>query len=97
MKKTILLLLAFVAMGLSNVRAYDFSAVAPSGQTLYYNIVGGSAEVTFPNGDANHDIGRVWEGYTMPTGNLTIPSSVTYGGATYPVTSIGNGAFSWCF
>ena len=31
-----------------------------------------------------------------PTGNLTIPESVTYGGISYPVTSIGGGAFFGC-
>ena len=31
-----------------------------------------------------------------PTGNLTIPESVTYGGISYPVTSIGGKAFYGC-
>ncbi len=31
-----------------------------------------------------------------PTGDLTIPESVTYGGISYPVTSIGEGAFYDC-
>ena len=31
-----------------------------------------------------------------PTGDLTIPESVTYGGISYPVTSIGDGAFYGC-
>ena len=31
-----------------------------------------------------------------PTGDLTIPESVTYGDISYPVTSIGEGAFSYC-
>ena len=30
---------------------------------------------------------------SKPTGDLTIPDSVTYGGISYPVTSIGNSAF----
>ena len=33
---------------------------------------------------------------SMPTGDLTIPESVTYGGISYPVTSIGNKAFYEC-
>ena len=33
---------------------------------------------------------------SKPTGDLTIPESVTYGGISYPVTSIGNRAFSDC-
>ena len=33
---------------------------------------------------------------SKPTGDLTIPESVTYGGISYPVTSIGNKAFYEC-
>ena len=33
---------------------------------------------------------------SKPTGDLTIPESVTYGGISYPVTSIGNDAFRSC-
>ena len=33
---------------------------------------------------------------SKPTGNLTIPKSVTFGGISYPVTSIGKGAFNGC-
>ena len=33
---------------------------------------------------------------SKPTGELTIPESITYGGISYPVTSIGNSAFSGC-
>ena len=45
--------------------AYDFSAVAPSGQTLYYNIVYGNAQVTYENGGSPR--------YTNLTGDLVIP------------------------
>ena len=69
--------------------AYDFSAVAPSGQTLYYNIVNGEAQVTYQN--ANDPTYT-----TFPTGDLTIPSSVAYNGTTYSVTSIGSWAFIGC-
>lgn len=72
-----------------SVKAYDFSAVAPSGQTLYYNIVVDHAEVTNQNGP-------YIDYSTYPTGNLVIPSSVTYGGITYNVTSIGDCAFYYC-
>ena len=33
---------------------------------------------------------------SKPTGHLTIPESVTYGGISYPVTSIGGDAFRGC-
>ncbi len=86
--KRIILIFAFVAMWQS-VFAYDFSAVAPSGQTLYYSIrSGGGVYVSYP--------GSFWSGYSKPTGDLTIPDSVTYGGTTYAVTSIGLEAFYNC-
>ena len=68
---------------------YDFSAVAPTGQTLYYKIVDGSARVTNENESTPYYS-------TYPTGSLTIPDSVTYQGTTYAVTSIGSYAFSGC-
>ena len=68
--------------------AYDFSAVAPSGQTLYYNIVDGYAQVTYERTSSPR--------YTNTLGNLVIPYSVTYNGNTYAVTSIGNNAFYSC-
>ena len=68
-------------------KAYDFSAPAPSGQTLYYNIVNGEAQVTFDT---------VWP-QTL-SGNVVIPSTVTdtLTGITYSVTSIGDHAFQGC-
>ena len=82
---------------------YDFSAQCSSGQRLYYKYNNGSSgtsvSVTCPtsnitcyyNGYTNH-----YNGYTKPTGNLTIPSSVTYNGKTYSVTSIEHDAFYGC-
>ena len=73
-----------------SVKAYDFSAVAPTGQTLYYNIVNGAAIVT-------HQIQIENTFYsTYPTGNLTIPHRVTYAGNTYTVNAIGRDAFYGC-
>lgn len=88
--KKLLLFFALVAISLSYVRAYDFSAVAPSGQTLYYNISGTTATITYPY------YSSYWNGYSQPTENLVIPESVTYAGTTYRVTSIGSDAFSNC-
>ena len=81
MKKVILFLVALLATWQSTF-AHDFSAVAPSGQTLYYTIAGSSVSV---------------DGGTNATGDLTIPSSVTYGNTTYAVISIGSGAFENCY
>ena len=90
MKKQVLLLFAAVLFGQAAF-AYDFSAVAPSGQTLYYNIQSGSTfvEVVTPASSG-------WGSYTKPTGNLVIPNNVTYSGTTYQVTSIGQFAFREC-
>lgn len=68
--------------------AYDFFAVAPSGQTLYYNIVAGNAQVTYQSTTSPR--------YSNLSGNLVIPASVTYGGNTYAVTSIGAYTFYGC-
>ncbi len=89
MKKIILFLILAVSSLAS--WAYDFSAVAPTGQTLYYNISGSTVSVTYPGSSS----GR-WSGYTQPTGDLTIPSTVTYSGITYSVTSIGDYVFHSC-
>ena len=86
----------------SKVFAYDFSSVAPSGQTLYYTFDyttgGGGVEVTYPGvlDYDNQSYDNCWSGYSKPIGNLTIPSSVSYGGNTYSVTSIGYWAFYGC-
>ncbi len=91
MKQRLFLIAALmVAMTVPHTSlAYDFSAVAPSGQTLYYNIVDGNAQVTYQN-----------NGYpfynSYPTGDLVILSSVVYNGNSYNVTSIGDYAFYGC-
>ena len=72
-----------MALCAATALAYDFSAVAPSGQTLYYNIVDGHAEVV-----------RSTSSYV--TGDLVIPSTVTYNDVSYTVTSIGSYAFQNC-
>ena len=92
MKKTLKVFAALMLVALAVPRsalAYDFSAVAPSGQTLYYNIVDGSAQVTSQNNDYPY-----YNSY--PTGDLAIPSSVVNDGNTYSVTSIGEYAFLDC-
>lgn len=80
-KKTTIFVLVLLVFG-GTVHAYDFSAVSPSGHTLYYNIVNGNVEVTRnPNRDTI-------------TGALIIPATVTHLDTTYTVTSIGRYAFA---
>ena len=88
MKRILSCLIALFVIA-SNASAFDFSAVAPSGQTLYFNIVDGNAQVTYQNTSYPYYT-------TYPTGSMTIPGSVTYNGTTYSVTSIGNVAFAGC-
>ena len=76
MKKKLLSIILLLLAGLSAAQAYDFSAVAPTGQTLFYTI----DTVT------NTTVSVVGFDNTQPMGNLTIPSTVTYGGNTYSVT-----------
>ena len=90
--------LSFIFLFAVNAWAYDFSAVAPSGQTLYFNISGQNATVTYPNASADIDDvdPEVWAGFAKPSGALVIPSSVTFNGQTYAVTAIGVYAFWSC-
>ncbi len=66
---------------------YDFSAVAPSGQTLYYNFNNSGSGVTV--------VRPTIDDYSSIAGDLIIPDTVVYGNA-YPVTSIGPSAFRDC-
>ena len=72
--------------------AYDFWSVSPNGDTLYYNIVGSTVEVTGPEASNNNP----WGTHTRPSGFLTVPDIVTYNGTTYAVKAIGPRAFRDC-
>ena len=82
MKKLFTLLLA-VAASVGTVFAWDYERVQIG--DLYYNLdaTNQTAEVTSPSS------GKY-------SGEIIIPSSVTYNEITYSVTSIGDGAFSSC-
>lgn len=68
-------------------RAFSFSAVAPTGQTLYFDVTS-SSTVSVVNPD--------WSSHTKPTGCVEIPASVANGGSTYSVTAIAQRAFQSC-
>lgn len=75
---------ALFIVTMHNADAYNFSATAPTGQTLYYTITSNNTvEIVAPYDNPI---------YYGLSGNLTIPSTVTNNGTTYTVTSI-NGAF----
>lgn len=96
MKKEIRAALLVLLLGaVGKGYAYDFSAVCETGQTLYYDINGNNVTVTYPNsgvGIFNH----FYDSDDKPTGSMTIPSTVSYNGITYSVTSIGDAAFIGC-
>ncbi len=62
---------------------YDFWAVSPSNDTLYYRIMDStSVRVVHPRSDLR------WEGVLWPVGQLIIPASVVHEGIEYRITSI---------
>ncbi len=90
--RTALLALLLGAAGMTKGYAYDFSAVCPTGQTLYYDITDAT----------NHYVGLVapggtsYSGFTRPTGDIVLPESVQNSGVTYTVTTIDDYAFYYC-
>lgn len=94
--RSVLLVLLLFAAGITNLWAsYDFSAVAPSGQTLYYSVTNNATKevaLTCPAGSSYN----YWGGYNKPTGNLIIPFRVEYNGEFYTVSEIGAHAFHSC-
>ena len=78
------LLLLAMLLPATVASAHDFEV-----DGIYYNIINGN------------EVAVTYEGsYSYPqqsyTGEVTIPASVTYGGSTYTVTSIGHYAFRHC-
>ena len=70
------------------VKAYDFSAIASTGQTLFFNINGGSAVLVRPDSVNNNQ--------SYVTGSLIIPATVSHNGTTYTVDSIAPYALTRC-
>lgn len=102
--RTILFLLLCMT-GVTRTFAYDFSAVAPSGQTLYFTITDNSARevsLTYPNyremasgSNSSYHYYTIyyWYNYAKPSGEVVIPENVEYNGVCYTVTSISAHAF----
>lgn len=86
----ILLALLFCMVGFS-ASAHDIAVKNADGKTIYY---------VWKNNNTELEVsyrGTSYFDYTdRYSGKLVIPSSVTYGTATYPVTSIGGLAFYGC-
>ena len=84
MKHLIKLSLLLALLLPATATAHDFVV-----DGIYYNINGTDATVTY-KGTYN------WQYSDRYTGDVTIPSVVSYNGTTYSVTSIGNSAFYGC-
>ena len=94
MKKFSLILILAAFCGMSSASAYDFSAVCPTGQTLYYNIIDAvnhEVEIVCPDED------EYWSWFEKPSGYIELPTSVECDGINYAVISIGNYAFNDCW
>lgn len=87
-------LVVFLLLMPVSVRAYDFSLTVGGGQTLYFNVLGSSVEVVYPNNTVYPVNG--WDNFTRPVGDLQIPATVSYNGAVYDVVSVGALAFNGC-
>ena len=77
--------LSFLLAVLMSMVAGRVSAYDAEIDGIYYNLVSKIKQAEVTSGDSKY------------TGNVTIPSSVTYEGKTYSVTSIGLDAFSGCW
>ncbi len=88
--KCLAALLVSLVFCVAPVRAqYSFSQEAPSGQTLYYQIIDDHVAVVYPIDHNNIDGHGENNNYiSQMTGELTIPDSVTYENFTYPVTEL---------
>ncbi len=97
MTRAVWIVLLLFAMGMTKIYAYDFSAVCSTGQTLYYNIIDSEnhyVELTCPGTPWNGE--AAYNGFTRPTGNISLPANVSYNGISYSVTAIGPYAFYLC-
>ena len=97
MAKIVMIGLLLGVMGITKGYCIRFSAVCPSGISLYYNItddVNHYVELTYPN---HHEDEGYWEDYEL-WGNeaIVIPETVEYNGTTYTVTGIGDQSFAGC-
>ena len=91
MKRISLLLILFISMVGTKVSAHDIEVANDEGVTIYYYYINDKTElsVTFR--------GNSYSAYTNEySGNVVIPSSVTYDGKTYNVRSINWHAFQDC-
>ena len=89
MNKTLFSLLMLLVA--STATAHDIEVANTDGKTIYYVWTNNQTEL------AVSYRGSSYSAYSSEySGNVVVPSSVSYGGNTYSVTSIGVGAFESC-
>lgn len=88
MNKTLFSLLMLLVA--STATAHDIEVANTDGKTIYYVWTHNQTEL------AVSYQGSRYSEYDEYSGNVVIPSSVSYGGNTYSVTSIGGYAFRGC-
>lgn len=93
--KALLAFCTFVLLGSASAwaKSIKFSAVAPSGQTLFYKITDSAAHTVSVVAPSR---ANGWREQAIPTGALIIPKKVSYQGTDYTVTAIGKDVFSRC-
>ena len=97
MKKVIILLFSlFIALPSVWAVQYDFSAVVPSGQTLFFKIESSGVSVVSQYSQYSQYSVSNYDSNNRPSGSLVIPSSISNGSSTYSVVSIGAYAFRDC-
>lgn len=92
-----LLLLACLT---TQAKDFDFSALSPSGHTLYYSIIDRAShevEVVCPSVKYGSGSQRPWDGHIRPFGRVVVPDVVSHEGVDYTVVSIGWNAFYGCY
>ena len=92
MKKTVFTFLLTVLLSMvgANVFAHEIAVKNADGVTIYYNWTNNNTELAVSY--CGTSSGYYSNGYS---GNVVIPNVVTYNGKTYPVTSVGEHAFSY--
>ena len=86
-----ILFILLLLMSCITARAHDIEVANSDGVTIYYLWMNDKTELAVTYRGSNST--SYWDEYS---GSVVIPESVTYGGQTYPVTSIGSSAFNNC-
>ena len=90
MKKQVLFTILAMLVSVSAF-SHDIAVKNADGVTIYYNYMNNGTELEVTYRGSSYD-----EYSNEYQGNVVIPEEVSYSGKTYPVTSIGSGAFSNC-